>query len=52
MHSSLVVTADGLPLGLSAVKFWSRQKFRGTAALKRKINATRVSIEQKELLMA
>ena len=48
MHSSLAVTTDGLPLGLSAVKFWSRQKFRGTAALKRKINPTRVPIEQKE----
>jgi len=48
MHSSLVLTTDGLPLGLSAVKFWSRQKFKGTAALKRKINPTRVPIEQKE----
>ena len=48
MHSSLVVTTDGLPLGLSAVKFWSRQKFKGTTALKRKINPTRVPIEQKE----
>ncbi len=48
MHSSLVVTTDGLPLGLSAVKFWSRQQFKGTAALKRKINPTRVPIEQKE----
>ena len=48
MHSSLAVTTDGLPLGLSAVKFWSRQKFKGTAALKRHINPTRVPIEQKE----
>ena len=48
MHASLAVTTDGLPLGLSAVKFWSRQKFKGTAALKRKINPTRVPIEQKE----
>jgi len=24
MHSSLVVTLDGLPLGLAAIKFWSR----------------------------
>jgi hypothetical protein len=48
MHSSLAITTDGLPLGLSAVKFWSRQKFRGTAALKRKINPTRMPIEQKE----
>jgi hypothetical protein len=48
MHSSLAVTIEGLPLGLSAVKFWSRQKFKGTAALKRKINPTRVPIEHKE----
>ncbi len=48
MHSSLVVTQDGLPLGLAAVKFWNREKFRGTAQLKRKINPTRVPIEAKE----
>jgi len=48
MHSSLVVTTDGLPLGISAVKFWTRQKFKGTNALKKKINPTRVPIEEKE----
>ena len=48
MHASLAVTTDGLPLGLPAVKFWSRQKFKGTTALKRKVNSTRVPIEQKE----
>jgi len=48
MHSSLAVTTQGLPLGLCAIKFWSRQKFKGTAALKRKINPTRVPIEEKE----
>ncbi|MCP1556688.1 UNVERIFIED_ORG: hypothetical protein M2438_005365 [Methylobacterium sp. SuP10 SLI 274] len=48
MHASLAVTADGLPLGLAAVKFRSRDKFKGTNALKRKINPTRVPIEQKE----
>jgi len=48
MHSSLAVTEDGLPLGLAAVKFWNREKFRGTAQLKRKINPTRVPIEEKE----
>lgn len=48
MHSSLAVTLDGLPLGLAAVKFWTRASFKGTAALKRKINPTRVPIEQKE----
>jgi len=48
MHSSLALTREGLPLGLAAVRFWTRKKFKGTAALKRKINPTRVPIEQKE----
>jgi hypothetical protein len=48
MHASLAITSDGLPLGLTAAKFWSRARFKGTAALKRKINPTRVPIEQKE----
>lgn len=48
MHSSLAVTAEGLPLGLAALKFWTRSKFKGTNALKRKINPTRVPIEAKE----
>jgi hypothetical protein len=48
MHSSLAVTAQGLPLGLCAVKFWSREKFKGANALKGKVNPTRVPIEEKE----
>jgi hypothetical protein len=48
MHTSLAVTQEGLPLGLAAVKFWNRDKFKGTAQLKRKINPTRVPIEAKE----
>jgi hypothetical protein len=48
MHSSLAITTQGLPLGLAAVKFWTRKKFRGTAALKKKVNPTRVPIEKKE----
>lgn len=48
MHSSLVVTEDGLPLGLAAIKFWTRDKFHGANALKRRINPTRVPIEQKK----
>jgi hypothetical protein len=48
MHSSLAVTPEGLPLGLSAIKFWTRKKFKGTAALKRKVNPTRIPIECKE----
>jgi hypothetical protein len=38
----------GLPLGLTAVKFWTRKKFKGTAQLKKKINPSRVPIEKKE----
>jgi hypothetical protein len=48
MHSSLAVTTDGLPLGLEATKFWTRSKFKGCNALKKKINPTRVPIEKKE----
>jgi hypothetical protein len=48
MHSSLAVTTEGLPLGLAAIKFWSRSKFKGTNALKRSVNPTRVPIEEKE----
>jgi len=48
MHSSLAVTTEGLPLGLAAVKLRTRKKFKGTAALKKKINPTRVPIEKKE----
>ncbi len=47
-HSSLVVAREGLPLGLAAIKFWTRDKFHGANALKRRINPTRVSTEQKE----
>ena len=48
MHSSLAVTKEGLPLGLAAIKFWTRKKFKGCNALKKKINPTRVPIEKKE----
>src|ERR1700755_3595836 len=48
MHSSLAVTTDGLPLGLAAIKFWSRDQFYGCNALKKKGNPTRGPIEVKE----
>jgi hypothetical protein len=48
MHSSLVVTPAGLPLGLSAVKFWTRKVFKGTNELKRWVNPTRIPIGEKE----
>jgi len=48
MHSSLVVTEAGLPLGLSAVKFWTRKEFKGCNELKRRINPTRIPIAEKE----
>lgn len=48
LHDSLAVTTDGLPLGLTAAKFWSRKKFKGADALKKTINLARVPIEEKE----
>lgn len=48
MHSSLALTPEGLPLGLAAVKFWSRHEFKGCTALKCKINSTRVPIAPKK----
>ena len=55
MHSSLAVTTAGKPLGLTAVKFWTRKKFKGTNALKgglaggkHSVNTTRIPIEEKE----
>ena len=48
MHSSLAVTIEGLPLGLTAIKFWTRDEFKGCNALKKRINPTRVPIEEKE----
>jgi len=48
MHSSLVLTTDGTPLGLAAAQFWSRKGFKGTNARNRVINATTIPIEEKE----
>lgn len=55
LHSSLAVTTAGKPLGLTAVKFWTRKKFKGTNALKggkeggkHSVNTTRIPIEKKE----
>ena len=48
MHSSLAVTSQGKPLGLTAIKFWTRQKFKGTNALSKKVNPCRIPIQQKE----
>jgi hypothetical protein len=47
LHSSLAVTLEGVPLGLTAVKFWSRKSFKGRE-IKRK--AKRAPIEEKESL--
>jgi hypothetical protein len=48
MHSSLALTTDGIPLGLLSAKFWTRKNFKGANALKRKINPTRIPIDEKE----
>jgi hypothetical protein len=52
LHAILAVTPDGLPLGLTAVKFWSRDRFKGTAALKRKVNDPRADRPQGERPLA
>ena len=46
MHSSLAVTTEGPPLGLAAIKFWTRKKFVGRHALN-KPNPTRVRCPEK-----
>jgi len=48
MHSGMVISPEGLPLGLASVHFWTRDRFKGCTAMKRKINPTRVPIEEKE----
>jgi hypothetical protein len=45
LHSSLALTLEGLPLGLTAVKFWSRKEFKGQKAKRKAHNAP---IEEKE----
>ena len=48
-HGSLVVTTDGLPLGFLGITFWTRQKFKGNAALPRsKSSSTRLPPGEKE----
>jgi hypothetical protein len=47
LHSSLALTLEGLPLGLAAVKFWSRKTFKGRAARRK---AHRAPIKEKESL--
>ena len=48
MHASLAVAPEGLPLGVGAVKVWSRAEFKGPDALERKLNRTRIPIEAKK----
>lgn len=46
MHASLAITAEGLPLGLTAVKYWTRKVFKNTAQMKRHINPTRIPVAE------
>ena len=48
LHASLAVTPEGLPLGLTSTKFWTREVFKQTRQLKRHVNPTRIPIEEKE----
>lgn len=47
MHGSLVVTPAGVPLGLSAVRLWNRETFKGSKA-RDKINDARIPLDRKE----
>jgi hypothetical protein len=47
MHSSLALTVGGLPLGLSAIKFWSRVEREGSTEAKKR-ESGRLPIEEKE----
>ena len=49
MRSSLAVIFTSTPLVLTATKFRTRRKFKGTLALKRHVDPPRVPIETKEL---
>ena len=48
LYLSLVITTCGLPLGIAAVKLLTRKAFKRCNALKRKVNPTRIPIEEKE----
>jgi hypothetical protein len=48
MHSEMVVTPEGLPVGLASIHFWTRDRFKVCTAMKRKFNPTRVPIEEEE----
>jgi hypothetical protein len=48
MHSALVVTTEGLPLGLAAAKLWTRKKFKGAEGRRQRGNLKRIAIEEKE----
>ncbi len=48
LHSSLVVTREGLPLGLAAAHFWRREEFQHCHAPSNKTKAYRRPIEEKE----
>jgi hypothetical protein len=43
MPSSLAVITQGKPLGLAAVKFWTRSQLKGCNALEKTINPTRTN---------
>lgn len=47
MHSALVVTEDGLPLGLAAAKFWTRTRLKSLPARQRS-KLKRTPTEEKE----
>lgn len=48
MRAGLVRATHGPPLGLAAVKFWTRKKLKGTRGRRDRVDPSRIPIEQKE----
>lgn len=47
MHASLAITPEGLLLGLTSTRFWTRDAFKNTTEMKRHVNPTRIPISKK-----
>jgi hypothetical protein len=48
MHSSLVTPPEGQPLGLAAIKFWSRKAFHRAESGKLRTDRTQIPLAEKE----
>ena len=49
MHGSLAATTEGLPLGLCAVRFWTRKDFKGCNKLKKILTLCGYQLKKKKV---